>query len=67
MCFHTKQSKSTSEVQNRFKAKIDNPDVFSSHENINGFEFPLMPIITDTNPEIITHYNWGLYMGEHYN
>lgn len=60
MCFHTKQSKSAAEVQNRFKAKIDNPAAFSPHESINGFDFPLMPIITDINPEIITHYNWGL-------
>jgi putative SOS response-associated peptidase YedK len=60
MCFHSKQSKSATEVKNRFKAKIDKPSLFSPHENINGFQFPLTPIITDEAPEIITHYNWGL-------
>ena len=60
MCYHTKQTKLAAEVQNRFKAKIENPVLFSPHESINGFDFPLMPIITDANPEIITYYHWGL-------
>ena len=60
MCFHSKQSKSATEVQNRFKAKIDKPSLFSPQEDINGFNFPLTPIITDEAPQIITHYNWGL-------
>ncbi len=60
MCFHSKQSKAATEVQNRFKAKIDNISLFTPQENINGFNFPLTPIITDEAPEIITNYNWGL-------
>lgn len=60
MCFHSKQSKSATEVENRFNAKIDNLTLFSPQQNINGFDFPLTPIITDENPKIITHYNWGL-------
>jgi putative SOS response-associated peptidase YedK len=60
MCFHSKQSKSATEVKNRFKAKINKPSLFSPQEDSNGFQFPLTPIITDEAPEIITHYNWGL-------
>jgi len=60
MCFHSKQTKSALEVENRFKAKIENPTEFKSQEHINGFDFPKTPIITDENPEIIKHYNWGL-------
>ena len=60
MCFHSKQTKLALEVENRFNAKIDNIDVFKPHENINGFEYPLTPVIIDEKPEIITHYNWGL-------
>ncbi len=60
MCFHSKQSKSAQEVENRFKAKIDNIDLFKPQENNNGFDFPLTPVIVDEKPEIITHYNWGL-------
>jgi putative SOS response-associated peptidase YedK len=60
MCFHSKQSKSATQVEKRFKAKIDNIPAFTPHENINGFDFPSTPVIIDDKPEIITHYNWGL-------
>lgn len=60
MCFHSKQTKLALEVENRFKAKIDNITTFKPQENSNGFDFPLTPIITDEAPKNITHYNWGL-------
>jgi putative SOS response-associated peptidase YedK len=60
MCFHSKQSKKAIQVENRFNAKIDNTTIFKPQENINGFDYPLTPIIIDKNPKIITHYNWGL-------
>jgi len=60
MCFHSKQTKLALEVENRFNAKIDNISNFKPQENINGFDFPLTPIITDDAPNLITHYNWGI-------
>jgi putative SOS response-associated peptidase YedK len=60
MCFHSKQSKADTQVENRFKGKIDNRSLFQPQESINGFEYPLNPVIIDEKPEIITHYNWGL-------
>lgn len=60
MCFHSKQSKAATQVENRFTAKIDNIGLFNPQESINGFEYPLTPVIIDQKPEIITHYNWGL-------
>lgn len=60
MCFHSKQSKSATEVQNRFKAVIDNPIEFKAQNHINGFDFPKTPVILDEKPDIITHLNWGL-------
>jgi putative SOS response-associated peptidase YedK len=60
MCFHSKQTKLALEVENRFNAKIDNISNFKPQENINGFDFPLTPIITDETPNIISHYNWGI-------
>jgi len=60
MCFHSKQSKAATEVENRFKAKIEKIALFQPKENINGFDFALNPIITDEQQEFITHYNWGL-------
>ena len=60
MCFHSKQTKAAKAVETRFKAKIDKIALFQPKENINGFDFALNPIIIDEQPEVITHYNWGL-------
>ncbi|MGL2963381.1 SOS response-associated peptidase [Flavobacterium sp. RSB2_4_14] len=60
MCFHSKQSKAATEVENRFNAKIDNITVFKPRESINGFDYPLTPIIIDETPQIIANYGWGL-------
>jgi putative SOS response-associated peptidase YedK len=60
MCFHTVQTKLGIELENRFKATLDNPVEFRPQNHINGFEFPKTPVIKDEAPQIITHYNWGL-------
>ncbi len=48
MCFHSKQSKSAQELQNRFKAKFDKPDEFVP-AIYNGFSHPKTPVITKNN------------------
>ncbi len=60
MCFHSKQTKLALEIENRFKAKIDRPSEFKRQEHINGFDFPKTSVIIDEQPEVITHFNWGL-------
>lgn len=60
MCYHTKQSKLPQAVQKRFNATIENRKTFVQAENINGFNFPSLPVITNQNPKIITNFNWGL-------
>lgn len=60
MCYHTIQTKLALQIENRFNAQIENKQEFAPHEHVNGFEFPKTPIITNENPEIIAHYNWGL-------
>lgn len=60
MCFHSKQTKKAQELENRFKAKIEQIDIFETSEHYNAFSFPKTPIIIDKAPTIIKHYNWGL-------
>ena len=60
MCFHSKQLKSAVEVENRFKAEIVKLEEFKPQDNINGFDFQKTPVIIDVQPQVITHYNWGL-------
>ncbi len=60
MCFHSKQSKSAQEVENRFNAKIKQLDYFNIIDHINAYSFPKTPVITDMEPDTINHFNWGL-------
>jgi len=60
MCFHSKQSKSAQEVQNRFKSTVVSLDDFLQTDAINGFQHWKTPVITDDKRELIQNYNWGL-------
>ncbi len=60
MCFHSKQTKKAKEVENRFKAKIEDLELFKTSKHYNAFTNPLTPVITDKDPQIIKNYNWGL-------
>jgi putative SOS response-associated peptidase YedK len=59
MCFHSKQSKSAQEVQNRFNAKVKDETIFEP-AIYNGFQFPKTPVITNNKPNEIQLFNWGL-------
>ena len=60
MCYHVTQTKMKIEVEKRFYAEVNSSEDFTPQNHYNGFDFPAMPIITNQNPAIITHYNWGL-------
>ncbi len=59
MCFHSKQSKSAQELENRFQAKFD-ANVNYIPTIYNGFTFPKTPIITNKETNKIQLFNWGL-------
>lgn len=60
MCYHIIQDKLASQIEKRFDAKIKDDPEFASHDHFNGFLFPKTPVITNDNPKIIQHFNWGL-------
>lgn len=60
MCFHSKQTKKAQEVENRFNAKVEDGLIFNPTEHYNAFTFPKTPVIIDTDPTSIKHFNWGL-------
>lgn len=39
---------------------MGNPELFTGSEIINGFSFPLNPVITNEDPNSIKLFNWGL-------
>jgi putative SOS response-associated peptidase YedK len=61
MCFYLQQKYSITEVQKRFKAVVDQPDLFLQADEINGFAHPNVPVILDGSPDVITtNFTWGL-------
>jgi putative SOS response-associated peptidase YedK len=59
MCFYSKQTKSAQELQNRFNATIEN-EASLQPAIYNGFQYPKTPVITNTHPNTIRLFNWGL-------
>jgi len=59
MCFHSKQSKDAMTLEKRYKAKIENPELFNTGD-VNGFEHPYCAIITNERQEVIQLAQWGL-------
>lgn len=60
MCYYNKLDKKAVELEKRFNAKMITPELFQSSELINGFSFPLSPVITCEKPGEIQLFNWGL-------
>lgn len=60
MCYTFSQTLTVEQVQARFNAKVEEPDLFIQNNNLVGFTFPDTPVIIDDAPDIITQYQWGL-------
>jgi putative SOS response-associated peptidase YedK len=60
MCYQTRLSKKKEEIQNRFRADIEDLMSIEDFELNKGFDYPKTPIITNKNPDKIALYNWGL-------
>lgn len=60
MCFFSKQTKKAVEVQHRFKAVLEDFNLFVPCNEYNGFSFPKTPVITNESPDTIQHVQWGL-------
>jgi len=60
MCFHSKQTASVVQLKNRFKANFKEESKLEMNDNINGFNHPYTPIITNEEPNEIQLFQWGL-------
>jgi len=60
MCYHYKQTKTINQLEKRFKAKIEKPELFKENAVYNGFTYPQTPVITNENNEQIKALHWGL-------
>ena len=59
MCFLSQLSKPVKEIEKRFKAAFQHPEMFKAG-TYNGFSYPETPVITDNKSEIIQLFHWGL-------
>ena len=59
MCFHYAMSENAKTLENRFKAQMESKN-FAPRYHANGFQFPEMPVITNTKFDKIQVFKWGL-------
>jgi len=60
MCYTVKQTSDAVKLINRFKADFPEQDKLFQADIINGFSFPVLPIITHNRPNSIQLFDWGL-------
>lgn len=60
MCYQTRLIKKREEIAERFNAELEDLNSYEPFEIGNGFDFSKMPIITNTLPNKVQFYNWGL-------
>ncbi len=59
MCYHTKQTKTAKQLEQRFKATFKEGESFQPAV-YNAFDFKSTPIITNKDTDLIEMYYWGL-------
>jgi putative SOS response-associated peptidase YedK len=61
MCYHTQQLTSKENLEKRLNGKVIKPELFLQSDVINGFTYPNIPIVLNSNfDEIVTDFSWGL-------
>lgn len=61
MCYRYKGPQDKFQAEMEFNAKLEKPDFFETTGNIvNGFDYPIMPIIIDERPDMIIEGRWKL-------
>jgi putative SOS response-associated peptidase YedK len=58
MCFHAQQTQTAQSLKQRFKANFKQEKDYKPSQ-YNGFEHPVMPLITHQNPTEIQLFHWG--------
>lgn len=60
MCYRTKLNAKISEIEKTFEATFVTPEDYVPRKEINAFDFPQTPVISDFSRDEILFYNWGL-------
>jgi len=60
LCYTIKINLTREEIEKRFRATLEQPELFSPGDRINAFSLPAVPVIDDRSPDHISFYIWGL-------
>jgi len=60
MCYNVQQKANLKELTERFNAQFNLPKLYNPSNEVNGFTFPLLPVLTDQSPTFFDFLNWGL-------
>lgn len=60
MCFTIAIHATREEIEKRFDARFEDPAVFLPGYYFSAFTFPLIPVITGRDDQLIRMYRWGL-------
>ncbi|MCC6187223.1 MAG: SOS response-associated peptidase family protein [Chitinophagaceae bacterium] len=60
MCYHVSNNKNQKAIKSRFKKEFENEDAFEPAFHLNGFDKPLLPVISNEDSSLIKMYRWRL-------
>ena len=60
MCFHVSQTKKAVQLEHRFDAEFEYPELYEPYYHFNGWETKSLYIITQDEPYLIKPAYWGL-------
>ncbi|MHA3788309.1 SOS response-associated peptidase [Flavobacterium hauense] len=61
MCYKYKRPEDKTQTEVEFDARFSRPEYFNpSKDIVNGFDYPMMPIILDSSPNLIIEGQWKL-------
>lgn len=60
MCYKVKKTAKAAELEARFGAKVADSTVIEPVAEMNGFDHPQLPVITNAVPGLIQQFQWGL-------
>lgn len=63
MCFYISTQIKISELKKEFDADFPEADRFQPQEKVNGFAHPEIPVVCNTQPQLISLGQWGLVPG----
>ncbi len=60
MCYNVEQKASTKVLTERFNAAFKLPELYTPQREINAFNFPKLPLLTNEQQNEFSFYRWGL-------